>query len=238
MIKYASYSDIGGRDVNQDTVMIREENNALCAVLADGLGGYGGGQKASGAAARAICGGWRPGASPGELVKLTKQAHSLILDMQSKDCYMKTTVVVLSCSDKNNISYAYSGDSRLYHFANGDLKWQSLDHSASQIAVLLGSIEQKDIRFHEDRSRILRALGLEGSTDADSGTLTAEKGLNAFLLCSDGFWEYIYEDEMAEQLRSSVSPDDWLAKMRALRTGRAPANCDNNSAAAVWINNE
>ena len=237
MIKYASYSDIGGRDVNEDTVMIREENNALCAVLADGLGGYGGGEKASAAAAEVICGGWRPDASPGELVELTKQAHSRILDMQDKDCSMKTTVVVLSCSD-NGISYAYAGDSRLYHFADGGLKWQSFDHSASQIAVLLGDIEQKDIRFHEDRSRILRALGLEGSTDADSGTLTAEKGMNAFLLCSDGFWEYVYEDEMAEQLRASASPDDWLEKMRALRSGRAPAGCDNNSAVAVWLNNQ
>lgn len=237
MIRYASYSDIGGRDVNEDTVMLREEKNALCAVLADGLGGYGGGEKASGTAAKVICSGWRPGASPDELVTLTKQAHTQILKMQDKDCSMKTTIVVLSCSD-NGISYAYAGDSRLYHFADGDLKWQSFDHSASQIAVLLGDIEQKDIRFHEDRSRILRALGLEGSTGADSGTLTAGKGMNAFLLCSDGFWEYVYEEEMKEQLRSSESPEDWLARMRALRTERAPANSDNNSAVAVWLTNE
>ena len=55
----ASYSDVGGRDGNEDAVSIRRMGSrSLCAVLADGLGGHGGGETASAAAVRAILDGW------------------------------------------------------------------------------------------------------------------------------------------------------------------------------------
>ena len=237
MIRYAFYSDIGGRAVNEDTVKLREQDGALCAVLCDGLGGHGSGDKASQKAAGIITEGWTPFANPDSLIRLTQSAHREILAMQSQVCQMKTTAVVLSVSSRL-ICYAYIGDSRLYHFAEGSLKWQTTDHSASQIAVLLGQITPKEIRFHEDRSRILRALGQLDSPGAEGGIIEPRQGRNAFLLCSDGFWEYVDEDEMQTALGESSSPEEWLDRMRVYRAGRIPADCDNNSAAAVWLEND
>ena len=47
--------------------------------------------------------------------------------------------------------------------------------------------------------------------------------------------EYVYEEEMAEDLAAAASPEDWLARMRARLAARVPDNNDNNTAAAVWL---
>ena len=51
MIHTASYTDIGGRGKNEDCVRMTRRENGLCLVVADGLGGHGGGADASCAAA-------------------------------------------------------------------------------------------------------------------------------------------------------------------------------------------
>lgn len=235
MVTFASYSDQGGREYNEDTVRLRQtDGESLCAVLADGLGGHGGGDLASQKAAQVIAGGWTRGATPDQLIRLTQEANAQILAMQTPLCRMKTTVVVLSVSAERT-AYAYAGDSRLYHFADGKLRWQSRDHSASQIAVFLGQIRPEEIRFHADRSRIFRALGQEDSPGAEGGLLELRPGRNAFLLCSDGFWEYVLEAEMEQTLRDSATPEAWLNAMRRLLEGRVPPDNDNNSAITIWV---
>ena len=230
----ASYSDVGGRDGNEDAVSIRRMGSrSLCAVLADGLGGHGGGETASAAAVRAILDGWTGGASPDELQELVQSAHRTVVALQTPSCQMKTTVVILTVDD-GRFAWAYAGDSRLYHFVNGKLVWQSRDHSASQIAVLLGQITPEQIRFHEDRSCIFRALGQQGDVEAETGGGELEAGEHAFLLCSDGFWEYVYEQEMERELSASSSSDEWLEAMRRLMKERTPPDNDNNTAAAIW----
>lgn len=96
MISYACYTDRGGRPCNEDTVEIcRQDSQRLCAVLADGLGGHGGGKAASSAAVQTILQGWQGKTSLGELRQLAKQANRQVLSLQTKSCRMKTTVVVL-----------------------------------------------------------------------------------------------------------------------------------------------
>ena len=58
------------------------------------------------------------------------------------------------------------------------------------------------------------------------------------LLCSDGFWEYVLEEEMEEELRLAKDPEDWLCRMREHLRGRIPQNNDNNTAAVVWLTQE
>lgn len=235
MIVTSSYSDVGGRPCNEDTVRIKTlgEDKALI-VLADGLGGYGGGQIASGIAAETVCDGWNGTATPGLLSDLVQQAHRKILARQTSACRMKSTIVVLSLT-QGHADWAYAGDSRLYQFTDGALVRQTRDHSASQIAVLLGQITQDQIRFHEDRSRIFRALGQDGGLNVDAEGTELSKGNHAFLLCSDGFWEYVYEKEMVETLAQATSVEDWLFRMRRLLSERVPKDNDNNTAAAVWL---
>lgn len=233
-IQTASYTDVGGRTQNEDTVRMTERASRLCAVVADGLGGHGGGAQASAAAADRICRDWNGQISPAVLTDLIQAAHRDVQALQTPQLAMKTTVTAVM-AENGRAAWAHVGDSRIYHFYNGALVFQTRDHSASQIAVMLGDITTDQIRFHEDRNRVLRALGQEGSLNVEAREEELAPGRHAFLLCTDGFWEYVLEPEMEADLRAAASPEDWLARMRKRLQDRIPADNDNNTAAAVWL---
>lgn len=235
-MQYSTYSNRGGRPVNEDSVQVKQlDNDRMCLVVADGLGGHGGGRQASSLVASTICANWQGQGDPETLRSLVTQAHRAVQSIQTPQCQMKSTAVVLEVSGKT-AACAHVGDSRLYHFVDGNLAFQTKDHSASQVAVLLGDITPAEIRFHVDRNRILRALGQDGTVQVDSGSIPLGPGQHSFLLCTDGFWEYVVEEEMERDLRASCDPQDWLRRMRARLEGRVPEDCDNHTAAALWLN--
>lgn len=235
MILTASYSNIGGRDCNEDTVkLVADGADRCCTVLADGLGGHGGGAQASAAVAETICALWQNQQEKPDMENMIQCAHQAVLKLQSASCSMKSTVVAL-CLRPGVAQWAHVGDSRLYYFYNGSLTFQSRDHSASQIAVMLGDITPDQIRFHTDRNRVLRALGQDGDLLVETNEQPLLAGQHAFLLCSDGFWEYVLEQEMEQDLSVSADPDEWLRHMRGRLQERIPSDNDNNSAAAVWV---
>lgn len=234
MIESASYTRTGGRQENEDTVRILSKGGSVCALVADGLGGHGGGQQASRLAADTLEKGWNGEADPEILASLLQNAHREIQGIQTPSCKMKTTAVALALTG-THAAWVHAGDSRLYRFRSGKLEFQTRDHSASQIAVMLGDITPAQIRFHEDRSKVFRALGQEGDLTVDKGETDISGGFLAFLLCSDGFWEYVLEAEMEKDLRLSASPQEWLERMAARQQAKAPSDCDNNSAAAIWL---
>ena len=98
MIHTASYTDIGGRVKNEDCVRMTRRENGLCLVVADGLGGHGGGADASCAAAELICSGWDGTVSEDALADLVRAAHVRVRGMQTAVCSMKTTVTLLAIS--------------------------------------------------------------------------------------------------------------------------------------------
>ena len=235
MLQTASYTDIGGRPANEDTTrQARLDGDRLCLVVADGLGGHGGGALASAAAADAICQAWGGEADADGLRELVLLGHRAVTAIQTPECAMKSTVVALEL-EGNRAVWAHVGDSRLYHFQNGKLTFQTRDHSASQLAVFMGEITVDQIRFHEDRNRVLRALGQDDPPTVETRETDLDPGKHAFLLCSDGFWEYVLEKEMEEDLAAASGPLDWLARMRKRLTDRVPPDNDNNTAAAAWL---
>lgn len=230
----AYYSDTGGRSCNEDTVLLKTVGDAVCAVVADGLGGHGGGAIASRTAAEVFYQNWNGEGDTETLLKLGHTAHIAVQGEQTPTCAMKSTLVALVVKDRE-AAWVHAGDSRLYRFHNGKLEFQTRDHSASQLAVLLGEITPEQIRFHADRSKIMRALGQAGDVKIDAASAELETGEYAFLLCSDGFWEYVMESEMEEELSASQNPEEWINRMRKRLGERVPADNDNNTAAAVWL---
>ena len=234
MIQTASYTDIGGRVKNEDCVRMTRRENGLCLVVADGLGGHGGGADASCAAAELICSGWDGTVSEDALADLVRAAHVRVRGMQTAVCSMKTTVTLLAISGMK-AAWAHVGDSRIYHFLDGELVHQTRDHSASQIAVMLGNITEAEIRFHEDRNRVYRALGQDGELKVDTHFEPLRPGRHAFLLCTDGFWEYVPDDEMKEAALLCASPEDALARLENVLLDRADAGNDNYSAIMTFV---
>lgn len=93
------FSDKGGREYNEDTAEAVLIYDYYCGIVADGLGGHGGGDVASSTVVRLIEENLAEYSGP----KVTKEAFSdwfnkaneKILSLQNDDCKMKTTLAVL-----------------------------------------------------------------------------------------------------------------------------------------------
>ena len=234
MLQVEAYSAIGGRSKNEDSVTGLHAGSSMCFLVADGLGGHGDGDLASKAAIDTVHAAWNGEISASEWERLLALAHARIQQMQTPQRQMKTTLVGL-LMDAERAVWAHVGDSRLYHFLDGRLIFQTQDHSASQIAVMLGEITPEQIRSSKDRATLIKALGQPGAAPAAQiHAQLLEPGMHAFLLCTDGFWEYVLEEEMEQDLQTAHSAKQWLGKMRHRLQARAPADHDNNSAIVIW----
>ena len=208
--------------------------------MADGLGGHGRGEVASSNAietARDLT--QLVGDSNADLLSdIFEEAQKRVMNIQEGTFAngMKTTLVALDiCRDQ--IKWAHIGDSRLYYFQNCKLVERTLDHSVPQMLVLAHKLKEKKIRGHEDRNKLLRVIGSPWETKKyDCSEIINKNGFQAFLLCSDGFWELIDEKAMTKTLKKSNSVDEWLdAMVEIVRQNGKCTDMDNNSAIAVWV---
>lgn len=241
-IKYATYTDVGNRENNEDYVgcSVAEDDNRACFVLCDGLGGHGAGEVASQLVADTILKEYRvQGQNPSFLGNAIWKAQEDLLALQEKQRKkneMKTTLVALQIVG-SMVCWAHIGDSRLYYFKKKKLQERTMDHSVPQMLVNAGEIKEKDIRNHPDRNRLLRVMGMEWEGQRFVVHENVEiREQAAFLMCSDGFWELIDERKMEKCLKRVKTPQDWIDQMMeiVLQNGKN-VNRDNTSAIAVFV---
>lgn len=240
MVKFAMLSREGSRDNNEDNVGMYQDGESFCFILADGLGGHGKGEVASQVAVEAVIGKFAAGGRTEDFLdEAFCAAQEAIVEKQESDrtCKdMKTTLVVLLV-EPAEVRWGHIGDSRLYFFQDGKLRSRTLDHSVPQMLVAIGEIREREIRRHPDRNRLLRVLGVEmDELNHQTAEPAPRKRGQAFLLCSDGFWELIEEKKMEAAMRRAADPDEWLAAMEEIvqKNGKG-TDMDNYSAIAVWI---
>ena len=238
-ITHSLYTDTGSREVNEDCIMTTERNGSRCFVLCDGLGGHGKGELASACVAASLCQSFEqaPDSDSFFASAIAAAQERLIAEQKRLGALfeMKTTAVVLVI-DGGRWRCAHIGDSRAYHFRRCKQAFRTIDHSVPQMLALAGDIREKDIRCHPDRNRLLRVMGIESDSPRYELTGWQEiKSGDAFLLCSDGFWEPITEKEMSKLLKKAASAESWLAAMAdTVRKNAAGTDMDNNSAIAVF----
>ena len=239
MITYKSISRMGSRSVNEDCVGMHRKGQEYGFFLADGLGGHGKGEVASKTAVeQAILRFEEGGFGEETLKKIFRSGQDAIMEKQRElGCprAMKTTMTALLIGN-SRIRFGHVGDSRIYYFRNGKLMGRTMDHSVPQMLAAAGEIREEEIRHHPDRNRLLRVMGVEWDRPAFQLAEEIERnGKQAFLLCSDGFWELVTEKEMTALLKRSRTVEQWLDAMEALviKNGEG-SNMDNYSAVAVW----
>ena len=235
-ISYYSITDKGERRVNEDSLAGDVQGSDAFFVLCDGLGGHGDGDAASGFVVQEMMEAWADHMPIDQSILRAQNGLLRKQRIEKKESSMKTTLTGLWISN-GRACFAHVGDSRVYYFEKNKYKLRTLDHSVPQMLVNNGDIKEKDIRHHEDRSRLLRVMGVEWSTpkyQISEPVLLTDK--SAFLLCSDGFWELIDEKMMCKTLKKSKTPREWLEKMReiVLKNGLG-TNMDNYSAIAVFM---
>lgn len=236
-ISKADYTHIGGREENEDARRC-EVGNGQCAyaVVADGLGGHGDGKLASGIVVKALsqCRNCSVLPTEDQVTEWFRQANTEILETNQSMAGMKSTAVFLAVFHSQAL-WAHIGDSRLYHFQNGQLLNYTRDHSVPQVQVLVGELTRDQIPESPDRNKILRAVGNEDMEVEIQPAVRLQPGRHAFLLCTDGFWEYLSEAEIWMDLQKSATPAAWLMYLRCRGETRKGSDADNNTAVAIFV---
>jgi len=242
----AMVSRLGGRERNEDACGHwgwgkSGQEGPVCCVLADGAGGHGGGDVASQTAVSTVLQsfGSRPACDPSRVRELVDLANRAVVAGQAaseatRD--MRTTLVVWLCDPSQaTAAWGHSGDSRLYCFRNGKLVARTRDHSLYQSMIDAGLADVASMRSNPQRNILTACLGSIEDFEAD--IVAQGFGLlpgDAFLLCSDGFWEALDDAVIEAALQGASSVQSWIDALEQSVAREGPLGQDNYSALGVW----
>ncbi|HVN30257.1 MAG TPA: protein phosphatase 2C domain-containing protein [Candidatus Binataceae bacterium] len=196
-------SDIGTtRTNNEDSCghTIEAPDHVLFAV-ADGVGGYEGGEVASKMAIDITLQAYRE--SPKEwgaskrLHRAVQRANIEIYNFASTVPELRRMATTLTAVAVENgiLNAAHIGDCRLYLLRGGKITQISKDHTVVGERVRLGLMSEERARTHPDRSALMRSLGRELIVSIDRITLPLRKG-DEVILCSDGLYNILDSTEL------------------------------------------
>lgn len=230
-----AYTSRGGREYNEDFVGYVHTDDGVIAVLSDGLGGVSGGDIASRVIVDAVID--YPYDCDDPAVWLSER---LILadervrrGQRELNNQMKSTVVALRLSG-DRAAWAHAGDSRLYYIHDGAIAEVTADHSVAFKKYLAGQISRRDITSDEDKNRLFSSVGSSGDFVPETGGTVIRPG-DAFVLCSDGAWENLLDQEIAFDYLKSETAEQWAQLLLLRIIDRIPPDGDNLSVITVIV---
>jgi serine/threonine protein phosphatase PrpC len=206
----------------------------LVFAVADGLGGYGGGEVASGMAVesslkqaqKSLSGGGR---IPSALRDAFNLANNTIMDgaltgKGGRKMQSTLSMLVLTPGEAN---LGHVGDSRVYRRREGELELLTTDHSQVMELLRMHIITPEQAIEHPARYALTRSVGgsLMVRADVRNERLEAD---DIFLLCSDGLWSNVTSSEIAAAL--AREPAEACRELVDLALGRGG---DDNATAMV-----
>ncbi len=241
MMRFDSFifTSAGGREVNEDHAGSGKLPDGEIFIVADGLGGHTCGDVASDCIVRSMLEAPQPdGSVPPEkwLEDTINAANAKLAELRAaQNKSMKSTVAALAVTG-GRAYWANVGDSRVYYFHRNDIEAITEDHSVAFKKFRSGEISRDMIGKDEDQSGLLRSLGGNDRNTPDVGCSghAVESG-DAFVLCSDGVWEYVRDEEFLIDLLKSSSAAEWADYVLMRLMERLPSNNDNLSLITVRV---
>ena len=214
-------------------------------IVADGMGGQAHGQEASRLAVQSLAAyvsgslGSQP-SKPEDLLPLltagVQYANQLVYQHnREKSDEMGTTMTAALVMD-TTAYVAHVGDSQLYHYRHPTGLGQiTCDHSVVAKLIAAGVIAPEDIYTHPLRNRIYRSLGEKASTEVDGDAVPLAAG-DLLLLCSDGLWEMV-RDQQITAILTTPRPHPSETAHALVQAALAGGGEDNVSVIVAQVSN-
>ena len=209
-MKFAVYqvSRKGGRELNEDRMGYCYTRDAGLFALADGMGGHPEGEVASQLALQTLAAMFQREAKPklDDPLRFLHDAivagHHQLLRYATERALMDTPrTTIVACVLQGRTAYwAHCGDSRLYLLRGDKLVARTRDHSYTELQNTLSQVVP--MGEHLNRNVLFTCLGSPGKPVIDTaGPLNMVAG-DRVLLCSDGLWGSLSDDDITQILSS------------------------------------
>lgn len=238
-LTFYQLTSAGDREVNQDFMAHKLSDNYALFVVADGLGGHHGGEKAS----RFFCQGLLKNAdfytkqltqnplaqNPVDvfsawMTAAVKEMTALFVgDRAGHEAHTTCAILYL---DEQRVLTAHCGDSRVYRLNPQQIRWRTPDHSVPQELLDAGKISEQQMAQHPEQNQLTRTINILKAAEMEIKQYPRMEKGETFVLCSDGFWEYVKQTEFLH-LAQSGSGKKELAKLAQLAIFRAHGKSDN-----------
>ncbi len=216
-VEVAGQSDIGcQRENNEDSFGYWESEDEAefsrkgrLAIVADGMGGYEGGQEASHLAVETVIASYRDRdtADPQQaLIEALQAAHERVREYGVAHPHLRgmgTTCTAIALVG-NGLHYVHVGDTRLYLIRGGEITQVTRDHSYVGRLVESGVISREEAEKHPQRNILIAALGTSTDLILDSpGRPETLQSKDTLVVCSDGLWGQVHDPEILEAVENN-----------------------------------
>ena len=237
-IEVSSQSDIGClRQNNEDSFGYWEPEDdqqflrkGRLAVVADGMGGYEGGQEASRLAVETLVAVYREfsGDDPqAALVEALQTAHEQIREYSFAHPELRGmgTTCTAAAIVQDSLYYVHVGDTRLYLIRDGQITRVTRDHSYVGRLVESGMISREEAETHPQRNILTAALGTNPDLIMDSpGQPEPLRPEDVLLICSDGLWGQVRDSEILDAVENKSAEQTGRKLIELARERGGPDN--------------
>ena len=239
-MKIVEASVIGARDTNEDRLGHWRTPQATLMAVADGLGGHVHGEIAAQIALDVMSASFGAEArdalpDPASFLERACLAgHAAILRETRKQRFLESprTVLAACVVQDGEVFWTYVGDCRFYHVRGGRVLARSRDHTVVQRLVDEGRLREEAVPTHPYRNRLLNCLGGYQTPRIERVANARLAHGDIVLLCSDGLWGPLSQDELVEGLVSRPL-EQAIPALVAAAEGSAGDDCDNISVVAM-----
>jgi PPM family protein phosphatase len=211
-------------------------------IVADGMGGHQAGEVASAIAAKMISFSLLQNLKnislsrfPSCLIKQAiNEANREIFSLAARnpDLYSMGTTVTLGFRLDDELYLGQVGDSRAYLIRTNRIQQLTQDHSLVAQLVRKGAITAEQARFHPDRRKILRSLGVASDVTVDTFSQTLLNG-DTLVFCSDGLTGNVSDGEILQYILQT--DDAYQACERLIDLANFRGGDDNISVIVVRV---
>jgi len=202
---------------NQDRLLVKigeEESDEFgMFVIADGMGGHAYGDVAAEFLSCCLAKWWEnklpnllinsednTDAISGELLSTCRNINSDLFKFSERVNKKMGSTLSLLFLYRNNFMIKHTGDSRIYHFHDNELKQLTQDQSWVSMEVDKGNMTYEEAAVHPLRSMITMCMGAYREVELYQSSGKVNES-DIFLLCSDGLYNCLSRNEIISELK-------------------------------------